>query len=264
MSADHSAGMEPDGQVVTTVDGAILIVTINRPQARNAINLQVAEAIEHAVAQLDSRSDLLVGIITGAGGNFCAGMDLKAFVQGIRPSTPRGGFAGLVENPPLKPLISAVEGYALAGGFEITLASDFVVASSSAVFGLPEVKRGLVAAAGGLLRLPRLIPHRVALEFAMTGEPMGAQRAFELGLVNRLTEPGEALAGALDFARQLSANGPLALQATKRIVTEAREWTLTEQFDRQREITEPVFASADAREGAIAFADKRAPRWSGT
>ncbi|EHB56506.1 Enoyl-CoA hydratase/isomerase [Mycolicibacterium rhodesiae JS60] len=264
MTADPATRAEPGAQVVTNVHGAILIVTINRPQVRNAVNLEVAQAIEHAVTELDSRDDLQVGIITGAGGTFCAGMDLKAFVQGVRPSTQRGGFAGIVENPPLKPMIAAVEGYALAGGFEITLACDFVVASSSAVFGLPEPKRGLVAAAGGLLRLPRLIPHRVALEFAMTGEPMTAQRAFDLGLVNRLTEPGQALTEAIDFAGRLSANGPLALRATKRIMTEARDWSLADQFDRQRELTEPVFGSSDAHEGAVAFAEKRAPLWTGS
>lgn len=249
--------------VLTEVTDGALVITINRPSARNAVDLEVAERIESALAELDRRDDLVVGIITGAGGTFSAGMDLKAFVQGVRPATPQGGFAGFVENPPQKPLIAAVEGYALAGGFEITLACDLVVASSAAVFGLPETKRGLVAAAGGLLRLPRLIPERVALEYALTGEHLTADRALELGLINRVTEPGEALAGAFELAGRIVANGPLAVRATKQVVAQARDWSTTEQFDRQRDITGPVFASSDAQEGARAFAEKRTPKWTG-
>lgn len=246
-----------------STEGPILVLTINRPAARNAITLEVAEKIEACMADLDSTSELQVAVITGAGESFCAGMDLKDFARGIRPSTPEGGFAGFVEKPPRKPIIAAVEGHALAGGFEITLACDLLVASTTACFGLPEVKRGLIAGAGGLLRLPRMLPHRIAVELALTGASMSAQRGFELGIVNRLTEPGRALAEALVLGRQIAAGGPLALQATKRILTEGRDWTVSEEFARQREITAPVFASADAREGAIAFAEKRTPKWIG-
>ncbi|WP_321926654.1 crotonase/enoyl-CoA hydratase family protein [Paraburkholderia guartelaensis] len=241
----------------------IQILTINRPEARNACTKAVAEAIAAALDELEQRDDLLLAIITGAGGTFCAGMDLKGFLKGERPSLPGRGFAGLTEAPPRKPLIAAVEGYALAGGFEVVLASDLVVAASNAQFGLPEVKRGLCAAAGGLLRLQQQLPERIAMELVLTGDMFGAQRACEFGLVNRLTAPGEALAGALELAQKIVANGPLAVAASKRVMRESRDWSSTEMFARQREITDPVFASADAREGAAAFAEKRKAVWQG-
>ncbi|GAA3759229.1 hypothetical protein GCM10022225_50880 [Plantactinospora mayteni] len=190
-------------------------------------------------------------------------MDLKAFLAGEKPSIPGRGFAGIVEGPPAKPVIAAIEGYAIAGGFEIALACDMIVAADNARFGLPEVKRGLVAAGGGLMRLPRRIPHHVAMEWALTGDLVTAQRAHEVGLVNRLAEPGMALDAALELARAVAANGPLAVAATKRIIVEAPEWSAAETFDRQREISVPVRESEDAREGATAFKEKRAPRWRG-
>ncbi|TDG04570.1 crotonase/enoyl-CoA hydratase family protein [Paraburkholderia guartelaensis] len=241
----------------------IQILTINRPEARNACTKAVAEAIAAALDELEQRDDLRLAIITGAGGTFCAGMDLKGFLKGERPSLPGRGFAGLTEAPPHKPLIAAVEGYALAGGFEVVLASDLVVAANNAQFGLPEVKRGLCAAAGGLLRLQQQLPERIAMELVLTGDMFGAQRAFEFGLVNRLTAPGEALAGAVELAQKIAANGPLAVAASKRVMRESRDWSSTEMFTRQREITDPVFASADAREGAAAFAEKRKAVWQG-
>jgi len=241
----------------------IQILTINRPEARNACTKAVAEAIAAALDELEQRDDLRLAIITGAGGTFCAGMDLKGFLKGERPSLPGRGFAGLTEAPPHKPLIAAVEGYALAGGFEVVLASDLVVAANNAQFGLPEVKRGLCAAAGGLLRLQQQLPERIAMELVLTGDMFGAQRAFEFGLVNRLTAPGEALAGAIELAQKIVANGPLAVAASKRVMRESRDWSSTEMFARQREITDPVFASADAREGAAAFAEKRKAVWQG-
>jgi len=241
----------------------IQILTINRPEARNACTKAVAEAIAAALDELEQRDDLRLAIITGAGGTFCAGMDLKGFLKGERPSLPGRGFAGLTEAPPRKPLIAAVEGYALAGGFEVVLASDLVVAASNAQFGLPEVKRGLCAAAGGLLRLQQQLPERIAMELVLTGDMFGAQRAFEFGLVNRLTAPGEALAGAIELAQKIVANGPLAVAASKRVMRESRDWSSTEMFAHQREITDPVFASADAREGAAAFAEKRKAVWQG-
>ncbi|MEX3980601.1 crotonase/enoyl-CoA hydratase family protein [Paraburkholderia sp. EG287A] len=251
-----------DELLIESRDG-IQILTINRPEARNACTKAVAEGLAAALDELEQRDDLRLAIITGAGGTFCAGMDLKGFLKGERPSLPGRGFAGLAEAPPRKPLIAAVEGYALAGGFEVVLASDLVVAANNAQFGLPEVKRGLCAAAGGLLRLQRQLPERIAMELVLTGDMFGAQRAFEFGLVNRLTAPGEALAGALELAQKIVANGPLAVAASKRVMRESRDWSSAQMFARQREITDPVFASADAREGAAAFAEKRKAVWQG-
>ena len=244
-------------------DGDVLVVTIDRPEARNAVNLAVAEGIAAAVDRLDGDASLRAGILTGAGGTFSAGMDLKAFVAGERPFVGDRGFAGLVQRPPRKPLVAAVEGWALAGGFEIALACDLIVAARDARFGIPEVKRGLVAAAGALLRLPRRIPYHLAMELALTGEPIGAERAAELGIVSRLTEPGEAVAGARELAALIARNGPLAVDASKRIVAAAGDWPEAEAWERQAEITGPVFASEDAREGATAFAEKREPVWRG-
>ena len=243
--------------------GAILVVTLDRPEARNAIDAATAAAMAEAMDRLDAEPALRAGVICGAGGVFCAGMDLKAFAAGERPHAGGRGFAGIAERPPSKPLIAAVEGFAVAGGFEIALACDLIVAARGARLGLPEVKRALVAAAGGLLRLPARIPHHVAMELALTGDPIVAERAHALGLVNRLTDPGEALAGALDLAGAIIVNGPLALAATKRILAEAPGWPAAEAWARQAELTAPVFASDDAREGAVAFAEKRAPVWRG-
>lgn len=250
-------------EVIVEIADGIQIITINRPQARNAATLAVAEGIAAALDELDRSDDLRVAIITGAGGTFCAGMDLKAFLRGERPRIEGRGFAGLTEAPPKKPLIAAVEGYALAGGFEIVLACDLAVAAENAQFGLPEVKRGLAAAAGGLIRLPRQMPIRIAMELALTGEMMSAVRAYAYGLINRVTPPGQALEEALKLAHAIAANGPLALMASKRVMNESRDWEASEMFARQRVITDPVFASADAQEGAAAFAQKRIPVWQG-
>ncbi|NKY31948.1 crotonase/enoyl-CoA hydratase family protein [Nocardia speluncae] len=250
-------------EVLVDAQDGILVITLNRPAARNAVNLAVSEAVAAAMTELDSSPDLTVAVLTGAGGTFCAGMDLKAFLRGESPVIPGRGFLGLVEAPPEKPLIAAVEGYALAGGCEAVLAADLVVASRTAKFGIPEVKRGLAAAAGGLMRLPRRIPPAVALELALTGELFDAERAFALGLVNRLADEGQALEAALDLARSIAANGPLAVRASKKVIRESADWSQDEMFEQQRAITGPVFASADAQEGARAFAEKRPPRWRG-
>jgi enoyl-CoA hydratase len=249
--------------VLTDVVEGVLVVTINRPEARNAINTETAVAIGEAMERLDDDRSLVAGVITGAGGTFCAGMDLKAFLAGERPSIPGRGFAGIVEQPPVKPIVAALEGYAIAGGFEIALACDMLVAAEDAKFGLPEVKRGLVAAGGGLLRLPQRVPYHLAMEWSLTGELIPAQRGYEVGLVNRITPKGGALDEALRMATAIAANGPLAVAASKRILVEAPEWPAAERFDRQREINEPVRSSEDAREGATAFKEKRAPRWQG-
>ncbi|OPG08994.1 crotonase/enoyl-CoA hydratase family protein [Microbispora sp. GKU 823] len=250
-------------EVITEYADGLAVITINRPKARNAINLSVAEGIAAAMDELDARQDLKVGILTGAGDVFCAGMDLKAFLRGERPYVPGRGFAGLVEAPPRKPLIAAVEGYAVAGGCELVLASDLVVAAHNARFGLPEVRRGLVAAGGGLLRLPGRIPYQIGMELALTGDLLPAERAHALGLVNRLTSPGEALAQARQLAAAIAANGPLAVRVTKQVIVESRGWPAESAFDRQRELIAPIFTSHDAQEGARAFAEKRPPVWRG-
>ncbi len=250
-------------EVLVDISDGIQTITINRPEARNAATLAVAHAIAAALDQLDSRDDLRIGILTGAGGTFCAGMDLKGFLRGERPSIEGRGFGGLTAKPPRKPLIAAVEGYALAGGFELVLACDLVVAADNAQFGVPEVKRGLAATAGGLVRLPRQLPYRIALELALTGDMFPATRAYGYGLVNRLTAPGEALAEARRLAQNIAANGPLSVAASKRVVIESQDWPSSEMWQRQAELTEHVFVSADAREGSAAFAEKRKPVWQG-
>jgi len=248
--------------LMETSDG-VMVITINRPSARNAVNLAVAEGIAAALDDLDARDDLHVGIITGAGGTFCAGMDLKAFLRGETPTLPGRGFAGITSRPPAKPLIAAVEGYALAGGCEIALACDMVVAARSAQFGIPEVRRGLAAAANGLLRLPERIPRNVAMELALTGDFLPAERGHALGLVNRLTDDGAALDGARQLAGSIAANGPLAVRATKRVIVESPAWPAGKRAELQQEILGPLFISQDAQEGARAFAEKRAPQWRG-
>ncbi len=250
-------------EVLFTTENGIAFITINRPKARNAVNRAVAEQIAAAIDTLESDDSLRVGILTGAGGTFCAGMDLKAFVQGEVPMVEGRGFAGLTEDPPRKPLIAAVEGYALAGGCELALACDLIVASEGAKFGLPEVKRGLCAAAGGLLRLPRQLPYRVALELALTGDMFPAERAMHFGLINRLVADGQAMDTATELARTIVANAPLAVAASKAVVRGSQDWSTTEMFERQRELTDPIRSSEDAREGATAFAEKRAPVWRG-
>ena len=250
--------------VLVEREGSVLIVTINRPEVRNAVNRATSEAIAAAIDLLDADPAISVGILTGSGGHFCSGMDLKAFLAGERVELAGRGLAGITEHPPNKPLIAAIEGFALAGGCEIALACDLIVASETAQFGLPEVRRGLIAGSGGLLRLPQRIPRQIALEYALTGSPMSAAAARQWGLVNRLTSAGGALDGARILAAEICANGPLAVRMTKRVVTEAPSWHATEVWPRQREILEHVIASDDAREGALAFAEKRAPRWRGT
>jgi len=252
-----------EAAVLTEERDGILLVTLNRPQQRNAVNLAVAEGIAAALDRLDGAPELRVGVLTGAGKGFCAGMDLKAFVAGERPYVAGRGFAGIMQRPPIKPLIAAIEGFAVAGGFEIALACDLIVAARGARLGTPEVKRGLVAAGGALLRLPRRIPYHLAMELALTGEPIDAERGFEVGLVNRLAEPGGALATASELAATVAANGPLATAASKRILVEAPGWGEDELWERQAEIADPVRDSVDAREGALAFAEKRPPRWTG-
>ncbi|MGY1722246.1 crotonase/enoyl-CoA hydratase family protein [Blastococcus sp. SYSU DS0533] len=250
-------------EVLTERQGPVLVVTINRPAAKNSINTAAAQQIAAAMDQLDEDDGLFVGVLTGAGGVFSAGMDLKAFLAGEKPHVPGRGFAGIVERPPSTPLIAAVEGPALAGGFEIALACDLIVAAEDASFGLPEVKRGLLAGGGGLLRLPTKAGLPKATEWALTGDRIPAPAAHAAGVVNRLVPSGEALSAALELARQIAANGPLAVQGTKRILTESANWPAKEAFARQWEIYAPIRASEDAQEGARAFTEKRPPVWRG-
>lgn len=254
----------PTPVVLTERVGPVLVITLNRPQARNAVDREVAQAVAAAVDLLDTDPVLRVGVLTGAGGNFCAGMDLKAFLRGESPRVEGRGFAGLVEAPPSKPLVAAVEGNALAGGFEIVLAADLVVAAPTATFGLPEVRRGLVAAAGGLTRLPARLPCAVALEMVLTGKTMTGAQLHPLGLVNRLAPEGAVLAAAIELAEEIAANGPLAVQASKRVIDESAGWPVAEHFERTRQIVMPVFGSNDAREGAAAFTERRTPVWTAT
>ena len=249
-------------ELLTQEDDGILTITINRPEAKNAMSAAAAKGIAAALDRLDSEDHLRVAILTGAGGTFCSGMDLKGFLRGERPSIEGRGFGGLVEAPPKKPLIAAVEGYALAGGLELMIACDLVVANSGAKFGIPEAKRGLVAAAGGVMYLPDLIPQKVAMELAMTGEFIDAARAYELGLINRVTD-GAALDGAMELARTINDNGPLAVRKSKEVIVKSRGWAIEDRWKNQTEILSGVFTSADAREGAAAFAEKRKPNWTG-
>jgi enoyl-CoA hydratase len=252
-----------DQAVLTERRDGVLIVTLNRPDARNAVNQAVAQGIADALDALDGDEDLRVGVLTGAGKGFSAGMDLRAFVKGERPYVDDRGFAGITERSASKPLIAAVEGFAVAGGFEIALSCDLLVASRGTRFGIPEVKRGLIAGAGGLLRIPQRVPYGIAMELALTGDLMLAERGHELGLVNKLTEPGEALDGALELAATVSANAPLALAASKEILQQVGDWTEEEFWARQAPTIDTIFSSEDAKEGATAFAEKREPRWQG-
>ena len=245
--------------------GRVAVITIRRPEARNAVNGEVSQAMEAAIDRLESEEDTWVGVITGEGTVFSAGADLKAIASGQAGSinTERGGFGGIVRRERTKPVIAAVDGPALAGGCEMVLACDMVVASANAAFGLPEVKRSLVAAAGGLFRLPRSIPRMVAMEVALTGDPIPAERAFQLGLINELVEPGQALAGALELAERICANAPLAVRESRQIVLAAQSsddatlWRMTEQsFGR-------IVRTEDFSEGPRAFIEKRPPVWKG-
>ena len=253
-----------DEPVLTERRDGVLLITINRPDARNAVNLPVAEGIAAALDELDADGELSVGVLTGAGKGFSAGMDLKAFVTGERPWVADRGFAGIVQRAARKPLVAAVEGFAVAGGLEIALACDVIVAGRDARLGIPEVKRSLVAAAGALLRLPQRVGHGQAMQLALTGELIDAERGYAIGLVDTLADPGGAVDAALELAGTIARNAPLALMATKEVLAAARDWDQQEFWDRQGEIAGHVFTSNDAREGATAFAEKRDPVWTGT
>ncbi|HKP63065.1 MAG TPA: crotonase/enoyl-CoA hydratase family protein [Polyangiales bacterium] len=241
----------------------LLILTLNRPYAKNAFNAALSQALSAALDRFEEDPALRVGVLTGAGGSFSAGMDLKALLKGEVSSTEKRGGFGILARPPNKPLIAAVEGYAVAGGMELALSCDLIVASSEAKFGLPEVKRGLVAVGGALFRLPKRIPYHVAVELALTGETISAERAQQLGLVSQVVQPGAALDAACELARRIGQNGPLAVAATKQILAKAYEWNEENAWKEQHKLARTALRSKDATEGSRAFAEKRPPVWRG-
>jgi enoyl-CoA hydratase len=241
----------------------VLLITLNRPEVRNSVNAALAAGVGTALDELDGDEALSVGVLTGAGGYFSAGMDLGAFVKGESPWYGDRGFAGIAQRASRKPLIAAIEGFAVAGGMEIALACDLIVAAKGAKLGIPEAKRSLVAAGGALLRLPRRMPYHIVMELALTGDTMAAERFYEFGVVNRLAEPGTAVDAAMELAATLAKNGPLALAASKQILQEQFDWSSAEMWEKQGAISGPVFASEDAKEGANAFKEKRDAVWKG-
>lgn len=249
-------------EVLVSVQDGVIEVTINRPEAKNAMTKAAAEGIAAAMDRLDAEGDLRCAILTGAGGTFCSGMDLKGFLKGEMPVAGNRGFGGLSSWTPKKPVIAAVDGYALAGGMELAIACDMIVASRGAKFGIPEAKRGLVAGGGGVVQLPRLLPRQLAMELALTGDPITAERAHELGLVNVVTD-GPAIEGARALAARVAANGPLALIASKGVIRDSWLWPADDINSHQNQYIASVFTSEDAREGAVAFAEKRKPNWKG-
>lgn len=249
--------------VLTEARDGVLTIIINRPAQRNAISREVAVQLAAALDRLDTDPAVSVGVLTGAGGTFSAGMDLKAFTNGQTPILPGRGFGGLTQAEIRKPLIAAVEGWALGGGFEMVLACDLIVAAQDAKFGLPEVKRGLIAGEGGVIRLPQRIPYHVAIKVLLTGEPLSAVDAKQYGLVSELTESGAALAGAQQLAKRIAVNAPLALAKVKQVLRETQALNDSDAFERQAKDAHSLLDSEDAHEGALAFAEKRAPVWRG-
>ena len=250
------------GPLLTERNGGVLRLQMNRPASRNAVNAALSYALAAAFADFDADDELAVAVLTG-GENFSAGMDLKGFGEGESIEVPGRGLAGLTRRPPAKPVVAAVEGYALAGGFEMVLACDLVIAGRGAVFGLPEVRRGLVAGSGGLLRLSRSLPPAVVSDLAFTGRHFGVEQAHDWGLLTEVVDQGAALARAVEVAETLAASSPFALAAAKRIVGAGRDLPAQEAWAVQDEVLAQVLASADAAEGARAFTEKREPRWSG-
>jgi enoyl-CoA hydratase len=249
--------------VLTEQRGHVLTITLNRPQQKNAVDHAVAVQLTSALDALDADADISVGVLTGAGGTFCAGMDLKAFAHGELPVLNGRGFGGLTRAMVRKPLIAAVEGWALGGGFELALGCDLIVAANDARFGAPEVTHGLVPSEGGLVRLPRRIPYHVALRVLLTGDPLSAAEASEYGLVDELTAPGAALEGARALAQRIATNAPLALAAVKQVLRAIQGLDDRAAFERQDQMIAGLLSSDDVREGARAFAEKRTPVWQG-
>ncbi len=247
--------------VLTERRGRVLVMTLNRPEARNAVNGPVAEGIEAALDQLEDDPELWCGVLAGNGKAFCAGADLKWIAQGkvAGLSTKRGGFAGITKRQRTKPVIAAVHSHAFAGGFEIAIACDLIVAGEAVKFGLPEAKRSLVALAGGLVILPRLIGEKLALEMAVTGDAYSSQRMYDAGLISRVVPNDDVLETAVSLALAICKNGPLAVKASREIVLAARDLTPAEHWTMADKVGWPVFLSEDAREGPRAFIEKRKP-----
>jgi enoyl-CoA hydratase len=255
--------MADEAVVLTDERDGVLLMTFNRPDQRNCVNKAVAVSMAEALERLDAEPQLSVGVLTGAGKGFCAGMDLKAFASGEFPTVEGRGFAGITQRSAAKPLIAAVEGFALAGGLEVALACDLIVAGKGARLGIPEVKVGLFAGAGALWKLPRRVGIGKASLLALSGEPILAEEAAAIGLVDRLAETGEALNVALDLAKVIAGNAPLGVRASKAVINEGFTQNGDEFWQWQSGLFPGVFKSKDALEGARAFAEKRAPNWQG-
>ena len=253
-------GGNGESAVLTERRGRVMVITLNRPEAMNAINGALSEGLRSAVQELDSDSGLTAGVVTGAGKGFCSGMDLKAFSRG----EDIGPMLEFVQNGATKPLVGAIEGFALAGGLELALSCDLLVAARGAKLGIPEVGVGLFAAGAGLFRLPGRVGYGTAMEMAITGDPITAEEAADHGLVSRLTEPGDALGEALALAERIARNAPLAVAASKQLIRATQGATEEELWKIQRPHMATVWKSDDAKEGPRAFAEKRPPEWTGT
>jgi enoyl-CoA hydratase len=260
MSESTNPDSDAGNAVIVEQHDQVLLITLNRPDAMNAINADISNGLDRAVKLLEADKSIAVGVITGAGRGFCAGMDLKAFSRGENI----GPFLAFVRNGTEKPLIAAVEGFALAGGLELALSCDLIVAAKGAKLGIPETKVGLFAAGAGLFRLPSRVGYAKAMEMALTGSPISAEEAFQVGFVSRLAEKGGAVESALELAHQISLNAPLALSASKNLIKSSIGLTEQEFFELQMTYRDRVFLSADAKEGPKAFAEKRPPKWSGS
>ena len=252
--------MTNDSAVLTEIRGRVLLITLNRPEAMNAINTDLAQGLLAAIKELDSNDGLTAAVLTGNGRGFCSGMDLKAFAAGGPPQ----GFDQFLEIGSEKPLIAAIEGFALAGGLEVALTCDLLVAAEDAKIGIREVKVGLFAAGGALLRLPRRVPYSVAMEMALTGQPITADQAKSHGLVSRVTEKGGTVEAAMELAESIAENAPLAVAASKALIQAQQGITEEEFWELQKPHMRKVFTSNDAKEGPASFAEKRSPNWSGT
>ena len=250
--------------IVERHDDRVQVIRLNRPHVKNAINAAVARGVAAAVDEAQAADEIRVVILTGSGGVFSSGMDLKSFLAGETADVGDRGVCGITVDPPEKPVIGAVEGWALAAGLELLLACDLVIAGESARFGLPEVKRAIVAGGGGAMLLPRRVPLALAMEMLLTGDPVDATRASAMGLINEVVPDGCALDRALELADRIAQNGPMAISATKAIVRQSRDWRTSEMWSRQNVLRQTVLASNDASEGARAFAERRRPQWSGT
>ncbi len=246
-------------EILVEKHGRVRLITLNRPEAKNSVNTSLAQGLTAAIEEIDSDDGVTAAVLTGAGGGFSAGMDLKAFAK----EGPPQGFTEFLQNGSKKPLIAAVEGFALAGGLEIALTCDLIVAAKGVRLGIPEVNVGLFAAGGGLFRLPERVPYGVAMEMALTSDPITAEQAHELGLVSRLAEKGKAAEVALELAERIARNAPLAVAASKQVIRQTRGMVEEDAWKMQGPLLGKVFMSEDAKEGPRAFAEKRAPKWSG-